>query len=270
MEFINKPNFEHSFFNDIVRINYNCEAAPQVINDFGYSYIMIRYGYFEARNNQGEYIAIPRIFTKCTGDFFSVKAATNSSWISIELPNGAFHNITKLITKNQRNKLIDLYDYIPAEILDTLYVALENENEIEKITALVDKSLESYYSNWMVPLDSQPMVDYIFNKKGLLETIELSEKFPFSSRTIERIFHKEVGASPYRFICLVRFNHIIRELLENKYDSIDSLTKDYEYFDQSHFEKDFKKFMGQGVKQYKDDFNPLLTKALSRVYHETN
>jgi AraC-like DNA-binding protein len=40
----------------------------------------------------------------------------------------------------------------------------------------------------------------------------------------------------------------------------------YDYYDQSHFEKDFKKFLGQSIKEYRNDNNPLLMNGLSRAY----
>jgi AraC-like DNA-binding protein len=83
------------------------------------------------------------------------------------------------------------------------------------------------------------------------------------------MFNKEVGASPYQFICLVRFNFIIRELTENKHNSLEELIQKYNYYDHSHFEKDFKKFLGQSIASYKNDFNPLLSSALAREYNKT-
>jgi AraC-like DNA-binding protein len=57
----------------------------------------------------------------------------------------------------------------------------------------------------------------------MLTVKELSQVFPYSERSLERIFHKEVGATPYRFICLVRFNYIIRALEKNEHESLADL-----------------------------------------------
>jgi AraC-like DNA-binding protein len=110
------------------------------------------------------------------------------------------------------------------------------------------------------------IVNYIYSQKGLLPVSTLSEKFPFGERSIERMFNIEVGSSPHSFICLIRFNFIIRELEKQNYNSIEELIKKYNYYDHSHFEKDFKKFLGQSINSYKNDFNPLLSQALQREY----
>jgi AraC-like DNA-binding protein len=110
------------------------------------------------------------------------------------------------------------------------------------------------------------IVDYIYRQKGILPVSMLSEKFPYGERSIERMFNTEVGSTPYRFICLIRFNFIIRELEKQNYISMEELIERYNYYDLSHFEKDFKKFLGQSINSYKNDFNPLLSQALQREY----
>lgn len=270
MQFINNPSLKHYFFKDVVRINYLQDVEPQLISDYGYTYIMVRYGKFKAFDYKGNTLEIPKVFIKGTGDFFNVQAFKDSSWLTFELPNHVLHNITKIHSTINRNKLIDLALYVDLDIINSLYKHLREANGIEEIVAIIDYHLRDYYKDWSALLPSVEVVDYIFNKKGMLPVKELTKKFPYSERTLERIFHKEVGATPYRFICLVRFNYIIRELQKNEYKTLTELIQQYDYYDQSHFEKDFKKFLGQSIKEYKNDFNPLLEKGLSRAYIKTN
>jgi AraC-like DNA-binding protein len=227
---------------------------------------MLRYGTIEAFNYKGKKVDVPEVFRKGTGDFFTVKAYKNSSWLSFELPNHILHNVTKIHSKKNRNTLIDLSFYVEEDIRKSLYEALRYEDDISEITKIADQHLRNYYKEWSVLQPSVEIVQYILNKKGMLPVKELSEVFPYSERSLERMFYKEVGASPYRFICLVRFNYIIRELDKSKHSSLTSLIEQYDYFDQSHFEKDFKKFLGQSIKEYKNDDNQLLANGLSRAY----
>lgn len=266
MQFINNPNFNHSFFKDVTRINYLEDAKPQLISDYGYTYIMIRYDKIEAFNYKNQQVNIPEVFIKGTGDFFNVKAYKDSSWLSFELPNHILHNVTKIHSSKNRNTFIDLSLYVDEDIIDLLYKSLKKVQNISEITKIADKHLRSFYKDWSVLLPSVEIVQYIFSKKGMLSVKELTEIFPYSERSLERMFHKEVGATPYRFICLVRFNHIIRELKKKVHEPLLELIEQYNYFDQSHFEKDFKKFLGQSIKEYKNDDNSLLTNGLSRAY----
>lgn len=266
MKFINEPNLRHSFYKDITRINYAEDMSSQLISDYGYTYIMLRYGTIEAFNYKGKKVKVPEVFIKGTGDFFTVKAYKNSSWLSFEMPNHVLHNVTKIHSIKNRNKLIDLSLYVEEEVINSLYESLRNVNQIEQITTIADNHLRTYYKDWSVLLPSVEIVQYILQKKGMLATKELAEVFPYSERSIERMFNKEVGATPYRFICLVRFNYIIRELEQNKHTSLTDLITQYDYYDHSHFEKDFQKFLGQSIKDYKNDNNSLLSNGLSRIY----
>lgn len=266
MQFIHNKNFKHSFYKDVTRINYLEDMPSQLISDYGYTYIMIRYGNIEAFNCKGKKVDIPEVFIKGTGDFFTVKAYKNSTWLSFELPNHILHNVTKIHSKNNRNTFIDLSLYVDEDVVKSLYQSLREINSIDQITRITDQHLRSYYKDWSVLQPSVEIVQYILNKKGMLTVKELSEVFPYSERSLERMFHKEVGSTPFRFICLVRFNYIIRELEKNEHESLADLITQYDYYDQSHFEKDFQKFLGQSIKEYKNDNNSLLTNGLSRAY----
>lgn len=266
MNFIHSKNFKHHFYKDVTRINYLEDMPSQLISDYGYTYIMLRYGNIEAFNYKDKKIEIPKVFIKGTGDFFNVKAYKNSSWLSFELPNYILYNVTKIAATKNRNTLKDLSFYVKEDVVKSLHNTLREVHSIEEITKIADEHLAGYYKDWTALQPSAEIVDYILLKKGMLTVNELSEVFPYSKRTLERLFYKEVGASPYRFTCLVRFNYIIRELEKKEHDSLVVLIEKYNYFDQSHFEKDFKKFLGQSIKDYKNVYNHLLTNGLSREY----
>ncbi|RMB58038.1 AraC family transcriptional regulator [Dokdonia sinensis] len=266
MQFLHDPNFSHSFFLDVTRIDYQQDMPAQVINDYGYSYIMFRYGTIDAFDHNGAQVAVPEKFIKGTGDFFTVKAYKEATWISIELPNHILHSITKIHGVKNRNKLIDLSLYVDDDTLDSLYHKLATAMTIEDITIITDHHLRSYYKEWSVLYPSVEIVNHIFHKKGKVTVSELADRFPYSERTLGRMFLKEVGAPPQRFANLVRFNNAIRALETQENESLQSILEKFDYYDQSHFEKDFKKFLGQNIKEYKNEFNPLLSNALARKY----
>lgn len=266
MQFINNSNFRHSFYKDVTRINYLQDASSQLISDYGYTYIMLVYGTIEAFNSDGKKVDVPKVLIKGTGDYFTIKAYKNSSWLSFELPNHILHNVTKIHSTKNRNTLIDLSLYVDEDVIKSLYENLREVHTVNEMTRIADQHLREYYKDWSILQPSVEIVQYILDKKGMLPVQELTEVFPYSDRSLARIFNKEVGASPYRFICLVRFNYIIRELEKKDHCSLANLIAQYNYFDQSHFEKDFQKFLGQSIKAYKSDFNPLLMNGLSREY----
>lgn len=266
MKFISSSNLNHPFFKDVVRIDYDSDMPPYLINDYGYSYLMFCYGTYIAMDHTDTEVAVPKKLVKGTGDYFNITAHQGNIWITFEIQNHVLYNITGVPAVKSRNVLYNLEDYVSPIVLDELYEALRDVHDINDIVSITDGYLSSYYEAWNAPLKSTPVVDFIYKEKGLINLQDLIANFPYSERTLERLFNKEVGASPYRFICLVRFNYVIREI-ECKPDLlISDLIAQYNYYDHSHFEKDFQKFLGQSVTTYKNDFNPLLTHALARKF----
>lgn len=267
MEFLNDKNFAHPFIEDITRINYSNDMPIEHISDYGYSYIMLRYGKIKTYNYKNSQVKIPEVFIKGTGDFFKVQAFKESSWLSFELPNHVLYNVTQIPSTKNRNKLLDLSLFIEEKITSDLYKEMANEHDIKVLEEMFHQHLGHFYEEWNKELQSTPLVDFILTNKGLLTIQDLLDHGNLSERTAERLFHKEVGTTPYRFICLVRFNYIIREIEKNNdIVPIVDLIEQYNYYDQSHFEKDFKKFLGQSIKTYKNEYNPLLTNGLARKY----
>lgn len=265
MEFIHNPEFEHHFFKDVVRIDYHQKSPQKIINDFGYSYLMMIYGDFTAIDPDGGDIHVPRIFVKPTGDYFRVQAPQNGIWITFEMPPTFFHKVTDLKTSEHRNFLKDLNEIITNGLPMKLYEELEEKKSIEEIVSVADQHLSSYYGHWSREIKCDEIVAFIFENNGLLTKDELIDRFPYSERTLERMFNEEVGASPSLFIRLIRFNFIVREI-EQGNEPISDLIRKYNYYDQSHFERDFKIFLGQSIRSYKNDLNPMLTAALAREY----
>lgn len=266
MRFISSSNLQHPLFKDVVRIDYDNDMPPHLINDYGYTYLMFCYGDFKAVDFKNNIVSVPQKLVKGTGDYFNITASQDNIWITFEIHNHVLHNMTSVPAIKSRNKLYNLEEYVDSNILNKLFIDLESIHDIEQIVNVTDSYLHSYYNMWSKPLKSTPIVDYIYLEKGLITLKDILERFPYSERTLERLFKKEVGASPYRFICLVRFNYVIREIERNPDMAISDLIAQYNYYDHSHFEKDFQKFLGQSVKDYKNEFNPLLTQALSRKF----
>ena len=120
MNFINDPNLEHPFFKDVIRIDYTSDMPVQFINDYGYSYIMLCYGNFDALDFEDNLVRVPKILTKGTGDYFRITAHKDCVWITFEVKNHVLHNITGKNSSSLRNKFIDLSNFVPKEICEKL------------------------------------------------------------------------------------------------------------------------------------------------------
>lgn len=85
--------------------------------------------------------------------------------------------------------------------------------------------------------------------KGQVYIPELIRKSSLSERQFERKFKEMAGFSLQSYARIVRFEAIVRSFSGNRV-RLTELALDYGYFDQSHFNRDFKKFTGFTPLQY--------------------
>lgn len=78
--------------------------------------------------------------------------------------------------------------------------------------------------------------------KGFLRIKELADTLYISNDAFEKRFRKVVGSSPKQFAGIVRMLSIVRE---KSHERLLDMAFDAGYYDQAHFNKDFKLFTGQ-------------------------
>src|SRR5882757_7454394 len=86
-------------------------------------------------------------------------------------------------------------------------------------------------------------IQKIHSKNGIVRIKELTDTFYISQDAFEKRFRKTVGTSPKQFASIIRMKSIID--LKKPSQTLTDTAFNGEYFDQSHFNKDFKLFTGQ-------------------------
>ncbi|MEJ1241012.1 helix-turn-helix domain-containing protein [Chryseolinea sp. T2] len=92
-------------------------------------------------------------------------------------------------------------------------------------------------------------VRLIYESKGGIRIKELNERLSISQSPLEKRFRKVVGTTPKKFASIVRLNHVITSL--NKTKSLTEICYDNNFFDQAHFNRDFKQFTGETPENFK-------------------
>lgn len=124
------------------------------------------------------------------------------------------------------------------------------------------KSLNDFFSNLELTTNKNTqtidiVIDLIIKKEGLININDILEHINVSQKTLETQFKKIVGLTPGKYIRLYRFIKLMR-----KYESQEIAIKDllymFDYYDRSHFSKDFKLFMNETPKSYFKNDYPLL------------
>lgn len=92
-------------------------------------------------------------------------------------------------------------------------------------------------------------VKLIYQSNGTIRIKELNEKLLISQSPFEKRFRKVVGTTAKKFASIVRFNTILNDLNNSK--SLIDICYENNFFDQSHFIKDFKQFTGDTPENFK-------------------
>ncbi len=91
-------------------------------------------------------------------------------------------------------------------------------------------------------------VKFIYKSKGTIRIKDLHDKLCTSASPMEKRFRKLVGTSPKKFASVVRFNTILEMLPSG---SVSDIYDEIDFFDQSHFIRDFKQYTGMSPENFK-------------------
>ncbi len=104
-------------------------------------------------------------------------------------------------------------------------------------------------------------VDLLMETNGKLSIGTILENDPSQRRTLERKFKKHIGISPKRLSRIIRLQTALKLILSED-QNLTSIAYQSDYFDQSHFIKDFKAFIGSTPKQMLDQKENMQLSAL--------
>lgn len=98
----------------------------------------------------------------------------------------------------------------------------------------------------------------IYTKKGITSVQELAEKFELSRQEINKLFKEEVTYTLKKFIVIVRIMEVIKYKLKETKLSYTELSYEFGYFDQAHFNNDFKRICGVSPSKFFKELPPFL------------
>ncbi|MBN2174885.1 MAG: AraC family transcriptional regulator [Bacteroidales bacterium] len=139
---------------------------------------------------------------------------------------------------------------LPAEIFTPLWKKLKNiTSDLERIECF-SEFIQSFAPHGYTP----DYVDLIYN--DIAENIlkftlhDINEHSFQSISSLQRNFNKRVGVSMKRLVRISRLNYIFKVMLNGRSFDAKNLMFDGNYYDQSHFIKDFKELTGETPKQF--------------------
>ena len=107
----------------------------------------------------------------------------------------------------------------------------------------------------------------INKKEGLISVNDILKTIPFGQKTLETEFKKMVGITPGKYIQIKRFLNLMRKYEKGQIELKDLIFM-YDYYDESHFAKDFKLFTSNSFKNYFKEDYIIVKQALKNNYYD--
>lgn len=150
----------------------------------------------------------------------------------------ALKAIFKVDAFELNNQNIALDDLVSTRILEQLDYANTIADKIAILSAFLLKQIqEVQYENQKAKFASS-----LLQRGKTLQEIQMEMKI--SERTLERLIKHHVGMSPKIFSRIMRFQSSLNLLKSTDFDGFTTLAYTHDYFDQSHYIREFKEFTG--------------------------
>ncbi len=175
---------------------------------------------------------------------------------------GGFLPFTTLPPAVMQNRAVPLQELYGESGADLEKRILQVETVSERI-AICEIFLQNRLSHQNIDQIIKDNVSLILGHKGNISVSELSRETNIHRKQLERKFSSVVGISPKQLAKIIRIQAILKMLTNKQFTSLTALAYEGEYYDQSHFIKDFKEFTGQSPgKFYADNLQ------MSTLFHE--
>ena len=89
----------------------------------------------------------------------------------------------------------------------------------------------------------------IFNSRGQVQVKEVARQSSYSERQLNRLFLTQIGMNIKNYARITRFNYVLKHIQKSSC-FFAALSQQAGYFDQAHFDKDFKAISGVTPQEY--------------------
>ena len=182
--------------------------------------------------------------------FLEIEPAGRMGLIAVRFyAQGAYHFIQRPLCEVAAG-IVDLGDILKdrARIL-TERVVLARDMET-RVRIIEDSLLELLRENGRFDLTVDRCLRLIELNGGLLNVAQLAAQLGVSTRQLTRRFQFNVGLSPKEFARVSRFLNVLRALSESGSRSLTETALECGYFDQAHFNHDFREMAGMAPGEF--------------------
>jgi AraC-like DNA-binding protein len=131
--------------------------------------------------------------------------------------------------------------------VDKIYMSNLDKNDINSVQNYAEQQIINYAEyddKKFCDLNILDSIDYVYKSKGNICISDLAQLNNCSIRTLSRKYNSLVGINPKLMCRIVRFQYILSKYRNNTQVKITDLAINNGYYDQAHFTKEFKEFIG--------------------------
>ncbi|WP_343249397.1 helix-turn-helix transcriptional regulator [Diplocloster hominis] len=143
--------------------------------------------------------------------------------------------------------------------------AFLSSKTVRELVAACDKVLYRRMEHIIVSDALQSAAALISNSHGQIKMKEVVHQSCYSERQLGRLFLTQVGMSMKSYARLVRFNYVL-EHIQTSPCFFANVSQQAGYFDQAHFDKDFKAITGVSPQKYMKTMSDFYYDG-SEIYH---
>ena len=157
----------------------------------------------------------------------------------------AAHALLAVPQRGMTDAIVDLRD-LHRVLARRLRDDVAGRESGDEMIAALSAALESQATSSRIEGPTAAAVAIATGRKGLVQVGDLASQLGLSARQVERLFDERVGISPKFFLRVVRFQEVLRGLRqETNGTTWAARAAEHGFYDQAHFIRDFKMFVGE-------------------------
>lgn len=166
----------------------------------------------------------------------------------IQLSPFGLYQITRQSQAEFAGKRLSLAD-IDSELFHSLYQAFVLSKTATDLANTCEKILYRRMEKHIVSDALMLATKVISNSHGQVQVKEVARQSCYSERQLNRLFLTQIGMNVKDFVRLTRFNYVLKHI-QTSPCFFAALSQQAGYFDQAHFDKDFKLISGVSPQNY--------------------
>lgn len=130
---------------------------------------------------------------------------------------------------------------------------LTSETTAQRIELVERFLIDQLGDRTMIDRVLRRSVESLYRSAGQCSIADMAESLDISAKHLERKFRSKIGLTPKKLARLIRMQATLRLLMQRPDQSLTAVAIQGQYFDQSHFIREFREFTGMTPKQFFGD-----------------